>query len=306
MIFYGNPSPDAELVVLYGNCQIPFLARLLAAAHGEKGYLCVLNHAPVGQEADRPSVEHMQRCCLYLEQYDSQPNISPNTPLPSHVQRYGLPLRRYLRENCPKNCQTLVFPSFVLTCLWPFASIYDARNVPEPDYVWGRYPYGNRLALEILDQGLSGDAAFAEYKKRSLEQMPDSYSLLKRTKNKLDKRDAHCDIKIADYVWKNFRESHLFLTYAHTRSEAIGVLALRLYDALHPMIGGNASEARHRLQTELQILPDMGGLEEPIDPVLIRHLGLKFHSPEMRFRWYSQYWTFDEYMTRYLAYDTQW
>ena len=35
MLFYGNPAPDAELVVMYGNCQIPFLASLLAAAHGD-------------------------------------------------------------------------------------------------------------------------------------------------------------------------------------------------------------------------------------------------------------------------------
>ena len=32
----------------------------------------VLNHAPPGEEPDRPTPEQMQRCCLYLEQYDSQ------------------------------------------------------------------------------------------------------------------------------------------------------------------------------------------------------------------------------------------
>lgn len=105
------PDINMLLFLLYNYCLQP-------QRMAEKGYLCVLNHAPVEREADRPSVEHMQRCCLYLEQYDSQPNISPNTPSPSNVQGYGLPLRRYLRENCPKNCQTLVFPSFVLTCCW--------------------------------------------------------------------------------------------------------------------------------------------------------------------------------------------
>ncbi len=76
MILYGNQASDAELVLLYGNCQTPFLARLLAAAREDKGYLCVLNHAPPGKEPEKPTAEQMRRCSLYLEQYDSQPDLS--------------------------------------------------------------------------------------------------------------------------------------------------------------------------------------------------------------------------------------
>ena len=134
MLFYGNPAPDAELAVMYGNCQIPFLARLLAAAHGDKGFLCVLNHAPPGEEPDRPTPEQMQRCCLYLEQYDSQFDLAA-WGVPPEVERYGLPLCRYLREHCPPACPTITYPSFVMTCMWPFAVTGDPRNVPEPAYV---------------------------------------------------------------------------------------------------------------------------------------------------------------------------
>lgn len=64
------------------------------------GYLCVLNHAPPGQDAYRPTPEQMQRCCLYLEQYDSQFDLSA-WGVPPEVERYGLPLCRYLRKHCP-------------------------------------------------------------------------------------------------------------------------------------------------------------------------------------------------------------
>ena len=40
--------------------------------------------------------------------------------------------------------------------MWPFAVTSDPRNVPEPDYVWGLYPYGNRVALEVVASGLRG------------------------------------------------------------------------------------------------------------------------------------------------------
>lgn len=101
MLFYGNPAPDAELVVMYGNCQIPFLASLLAAAHGDKGFLCVLNHAPPGEEPDRPTPEQMQRCCLYLEQYDSQFDLAA-WGVPPEVGATACP--------CAATCASIVRP----------------------------------------------------------------------------------------------------------------------------------------------------------------------------------------------------
>ncbi len=305
MLFFGNPAPDAELVILYGNCQTPFLATLLAAAHGDKGYLCVLNHAPPGEEADKPSLEQLQRCCLYLEQYDSQPDLSNQEELPE-TKRYGIPLRRYLREHRPKSCPKLIFPSFLMTCMWPFASTGDPRNKPEPGYVWGRYPYANKVAMKIAARGLKGEEALDAYKRLSRKHMPNFRKVLKKAKNELKTRDAHCDIKIADYVWANFRKRHLFLSWGHIRKEAIGVLAERIHDAIQPHLGGDPETTRQRLLAALAQMSDMDTMEEPIDPVVADGLGLKFCQPDKRFRWYEQSWTFDEYMTRYLDYDTSW
>lgn len=305
MLYYGNPAPEAELVILYGNCQTPFLARLLAAAHEGKGYLCVLNHAPPGEEPSRPSPEQMSRCCLFLEQYDSQATLPAVGHVPD-LRPYGLPLREFLRAHCPPECPRIVFPSLIMTCMWPFAAVGNPRNAPEPGYAWGRFPYGNRLAQEVVAQGLSGAAALEAYLRLSAEQMPDLPALLERARVKLEARDAHCDVKIADYVWGNFRERHLFLSYAHVRAEAIGALGLRLLAAIQPLLGGDAEAARQRLEAALAVMPDMDTMEDPIDPAVAAGLGLKFYKPGMRFRWFSQHWTFTEYMARYLDHDTTW
>ena len=111
MILYGNQANDAELVLLYGNCQTPFLARLLAAARDDKGYLCVLNHAPPGKEPERPTAAQMRRCTLYLEQYDSQPDL-PAWTVMDDIQRYGLPLRTFLRNACPPRLSESCFSQF--------------------------------------------------------------------------------------------------------------------------------------------------------------------------------------------------
>lgn len=305
MLFYGDPAPDADLVVLYGNCQTPFLASLLAAANGDKGYLCVLNHGPSGQEVERPTPEQMGRCRLYLEQYDSQPDLPPWGEAVD-LHRYGPPLRRYLRGLRPAGCPTLTFPSFIMTCLWPFIGLIDPRNHPEPGYVWGRYPFCDRLALELLDRGLCGQAALDAYHRLSADRRPDPQVALAQARRKLETRDAQCDVQIADYVWATFRERHLFLSYAHVRAEAIGVLARRLFAKAQPLLGGDADAAWARLEAAIAVLPDMDALEAPIEPAVAQELGLAFHQPDMRFNWFGQRWTFDEYLARYLAYDRNW
>lgn len=307
MLFFGNPAPDAKIVVLYGNCQIPFLGTLLAAANEDLGFLCVLNHAPPGQEAGRPSFEQISRCCLYLEQYDSQIDELAAAGRVSDVHRYGLQVKKYLREHFPDGCPKIVFPSLVMTCMWPFAAIGNPRNVAEPGYVWGRYPYGNRLANEVVARGLQGASALEAYMQLSAERLPHMPTVLERAKRKLEKRDTHCDVKIADYVWARFREKHLFLSYAHVRPELVGELALRLLIAMQPfLVELDGQLPRARLLTAIEKLPDMDVMEEPIEQSVAQELGLGFYEPEMRFRWYTQQWTFSEYMTNYLDNNLSW
>lgn len=302
-MIYGNPAPSADLVIVYGNCQVPVLARLLAAAFPNYGFVCALNHAPLGQEPETPSADHLRRCRLYLEQYDSQPDLPISGTVPDGTA-YGLPLRRFLRLGLPATCPTLVFPSFVMTCLWPFASLGDPRNTPEPGYVWGRYPHGNRLALEVLARGLSGPAALDAYHRLSAERRPDPASALLKARAKLVRRDDRCDIKIADYVWANFQDCAIFQAYAHVRTEAVGELVRRLATAMEGQLSCTADSGA--LADALADTPDMTTVEEPIEPAVAAELGLRFYSPGMRFRWYTHSWTFDDYMSRYLSFDCSW
>jgi hypothetical protein len=54
------------------------------------------------------------------------------------------------------DCRQIRFPTLWLKLLWPTYAV-DPRNVPEKDFPWGRYPYGDRLVMKLLQEGVSLD-----------------------------------------------------------------------------------------------------------------------------------------------------
>lgn len=288
---YGSTQPDAELVVLYGNCQIPYVAALLSQADavpGQRGYACVLNHAPPGHAIAGPSAAQMRRCRVYLEQYDSADDP---------------PLRAQVRAMLPAGCPTLVFPPLWMTCFWPFSVPEPAaRRIVEPDFPYGRFPFGgDRIGLAVARAGLAGAAAFDAYLRLSDQEMPDLRRRLDRDLAAVDRRDRASDVTIGDYVRDHFRTRHLFWWTGHVALDVLGALAARLAHAAAPVLGTVTPAGLQRLDATLATLPPMGNLQLPIDPRVAAALELAFCEPDMRFDWAGERWTFRDYMIRYIA-----
>lgn len=293
MPVYGSSAPDAELIILFGNCQTPYVAALLAqpgVLRENIGILCVLNHAPEGEDVFYPDRELLDRCVFYLEQHDGRAEV---------------PVREFLRQNLPDNCPRLVFPSFALSLLWPF-SIPEPRKNPVPTFPWGVYPYGNLIALQIANRGLRGAEAVTAYMEITTSKMPDFDVALNREAQLHEYRDNASDIRIGDYVLSNFRRRNLFCTSMHVSAEAIGELASRIFNALDRRLRGDHETCHAILQAAIAASPSMDQLEEPIHPAIAETLGLEFHRKDMKYKWYDQLWTHDEYMERYIAYDVDW
>lgn len=293
MITYGNDAPDAPLVLLYGNCQTTYLAMLLAAANGPSGeyaYACVLNHAIPGQQQVMPSEHDFARCVLYLEQYDSEKLMA---------------IRETARRSLPAGCPRLVFPTFMMFCLWPFES-HDPRQVSEPDFIWGRYPHGDSLGIEVAHRGLAGEAAAEAYMQLFQARMPDAQSLLRKDLERIARHDNASDVRIGDYVIANFRRTHLFWTTGHVSSAAITELALRLHAAVLPILGGDLRQGQSRIRECGTHFSGMGEQQLPVHPQLARDLGLEYCDENTRFSWFGHHWTFREYIARYITYDRSW
>ncbi len=293
MILYGNAAPDAELVILYGNCQTVPLAMLLAAADASpkgRGYVCVLNHAVPGQPHVMPGAEELQRCILYLEQYDSEESIAT---------------RETLRQGLPDSCPRLIFPTFMMFCFWPFDT-KDPRAELEPNMPWGRYPYGDSVGLAVAAQGLSGDQAVSAYLQLAAEHMPDLQQRLLVDIERITRHDQASDIAIGDYVLDNFRRQHLFWTTGHVCSEALGVLGKRIYQATLPLLGGDPNQGLASIDEAVNEYSGMGNVQVPIHPDVARELELEFYDEQMPFLWFGHRWDFNQYITRYIAYDRSW
>lgn len=293
MILHGNTDPDAELVILYGNCQVPWLAQLLLAADGrdgERGYLCVLNHAPAGQPLQWPSRRDLARCKLYLEQHDSE---------------LFLRQREEVRDGIPAGCPKVVFPTYMVRFLWPFR-VVEPTPLVDRTYVFGRYSEGDRVALKVRAQGLRGDAAVDAYLARSTEGMPNLTRRFDVDMNIMDARDRLCDVAVADYVRDNFRTQHLFWNFGHISAAGMAELACRLWRVAASELGGDPAIAPAQIQRAARALGGMGPIQQPIHPHVAEHFGLHFHSPDMRYRWFGQQWSFREYMARYIGLDTDW
>lgn len=293
MILHGNTDPDAELVILYGNCQVPWIAQLLAAVDGSggrRGYLCVLNHAPVGQSPAMPSRRDLARCKLYLEQYDSEIFVR---------------LREEVRDGIPKACPTVLFPSYVARFLWPFR-VAEPTPLCDAQYVFGRYSEGDRVGLKVRASGLRGDAAVDAYLARSTAGMPNLNRRFDVDMAFMETRDRICDVAICDYVRANFRTQHLFWNFGHISAQGMAELACRLWRVAAAEVGGDPATAPAKIREAAEVLGGMGQIQQPIHPLVAEHFGLHFHSPDMRYRWFDQRWTFREYMARYIGLDANW
>ncbi|MEO7547694.1 MAG: WcbI family polysaccharide biosynthesis putative acetyltransferase, partial [Ramlibacter sp.] len=172
---------------------------------------------------------------------------------------------------------------------------------PEPGYPWKRYPHGDAIGLQIAQAGLSGPLSLAAYLDLSLREMPDLLERLQRDTDRMRHYDVHCDVKLADFVLENFRKQHLFWTYCHPSQACIQELALRVAAAARPVLGGTQARAQECISA-MPAFGGVGGLQVPIHPVVADTLGLQFCQPGQTYLWYSQTWTFNDYIQRYIGY----
>ena len=290
---YGGRSEHARTVIVYGNCQAPFLCEQLSRLddlNADYRFVAALNHGFPDPEVPPPVPDiHFRDVALYLSQHEDQP---------------GRPSRLALESRLPHGCPVIRFPSFVMNSLWPF-ECPEPRLQSVPEYPIGRFPAGDMIGLEIGRAGLTGPISVAAYMDLSLRKMPDMAVRLERDIKRMRHYDAHCDIALTDWVLDHVRSHHLFWTAGHVSALGVAELTRRVASVARPILGGSAERADACLAASMDY-GGMGGLQLPIHPAVSDALGLSYGGPDQIYRWYSQEWNFFEYIERYIAYDTNW
>lgn len=111
----------------------------------------------------RPDPADLARCVFYLERYEHQPRSD---------------VRDLLRQTLLASCPRRVFPPLAMTSLWPFG-VLQPRLPSDEQHVWGRYPEGDSIALQVAAQGSIPMPRWAPTG-GSQERMPDLQALLAR------------------------------------------------------------------------------------------------------------------------------
>ncbi|MBU7574858.1 MAG: hypothetical protein KAF64_15985 [Hydrogenophaga sp.] len=291
---FGSQSARARTVLVYGNCQAPYLAQMLASLddlNGDYRFVVALNHALPG-DALAPAIpdEDLKDVALLLRQFEDQQDN---------------PALTALTERLPAHCPVIRYPSFALLSAWPF-ECPEPRVHHDPAYtLWKRYPLGDMLGLRIAQAGLTGPMAVAAYMDLSERKMPDLRVRLQRDIDRMRHYDAHSDVQLADYVLDRFRDEHLFWTSGHMSAPAMAELTRRVAGHARPVLGGSAARAEACLAAASHD-GGMGVHQHPIHPLVAEALELRFWRTDFAYRWHTQQWTYYEYIQRYIEYDTSW
>jgi hypothetical protein len=282
----GEKMTKASLI-MYGNCQAgvfadSFKSFASVAIHQWDMYY-VMNFIHPSQPQQRIADEDLARCTLVIEQLDTA------NPLPA-----------WLRERLPHHVKIIRFAPLDFNLYWPF-NITDPRNVSEPpDYPFGRFPYGDRIVVELLREGLTGRALWRAYQERSSARLPDPARLLDLEAQRLIARDAAADIRVADLVLSNYREVPLFWTINHPTGWLLGRVLGRLLRAAREPLGLREDPEPRAIKLFSSWEP-FGHQHQPVHPELARRSELTWWTPERKYRYFDgSDLTFEEFMLRYI------
>jgi hypothetical protein len=266
-----------ERVLLQGNCQGAWLTSILNRdaeinSRYEIVYLPNFGEIPANHAIHSPDFLAGCRCFLF--------QTAPGLGLPD------------FSNQLPNHCRWIRFPTLWLKFLWPLSSV-DPRNKPELGHPFGRYPYGDRLAVKLLQDGVPASDLAKRYIDTNLDSIINLDRYAEMCLAELKHLDQQSDIALADYIEKSFRSQRHFGATNHPT-------LLPLSHLFHLVKAALLNTTPSLNDPRPPNAADVLGFEEiPLHPQVIRHFGLTWATPEMRYRYRSAFLTLEEYMFAY-------
>ena len=216
----------------------------------------------------------MSRCAILLEQIAHKAPELPN------------------KDAAPGDCRIIRFPILWMSSIWP-TMIDDPRNKPDPLYPGGPFPYGDRLILEFLDEGLTPEQAVDRYFATPLDQVVDLARFHEINAKKAKLLDQRSEAPLARSVIDNFIDTRMFETRNHPSMPLLFELRQKIFDAigLEPPESDLVAASR-----------GMGHIQVPVHPSVAKYFGLKWYDADAEHRYHSEMLSAREYFIRYAAY----
>jgi hypothetical protein len=280
-------------IVVYGNCAGEYLARQLRATPAvmEQYDVYWFRSFVVEAPGDEPiDLSVLSRCAAFLEQVGN---------FRDDIQRRG---GTNMREApIPANCRRVRFPPLFMNTLWPFATL-DPRSESwrRPWMVEGPYPayVSNRLILEIMQEEKNPDRVYERFTSIRIRDRVDLDRLHALTMAKIRGLDRDSDLPMGEFIDREFRRTNLFHAQIHPAGPLLAYLSQQAFRALG--LADLFSDDRLRTLSEDR---GLGNCDGPIHPEIIEHFGLEW-APNLSYAHFSEgYFTYDEFIRRYIRFD---
>jgi tetratricopeptide (TPR) repeat protein len=203
----------------------------------------------------------------------------------------------------PAGAVRIRFPAARLPFLWPVATEPHPLNRSRPPHlpsgIYGRIA-GDAMLNALLLRGVPRQAALDEFMKLDPVRQGKADEVFARAHARALAIEAGCDIRLVDFIEARFAAQPLFRTAeqpAWPLLEHLSRLVLAALPIGLPAVAIDVGLRRYQAS---------GAAEQwqvPIHPAVAAHFGLRWHRPELRFRWDVEGWfTHREFLGRYIAF----
>lgn len=177
----------------------------------------------------------------------------------------------------PETCVRVTFPSIDLNLLWPLHVKRNPLNdPPTPEHLWGHFPNGDRVINDAVMRGGSADEIVASYPAASAAALPNLERFEKIEWARLRARDAKCDVKMADFVSREFTRQRLLWCINHPTLSTLRELGLRLIGAAREKRAVISTDTLDETIASVPPQGPLGFLIVPIHPLISDRLGLEW------------------------------
>ncbi len=173
----------ARSILVVGVCQASHIGRILRAIPyvANRFNVCALENfaQPIDGSIAAPPPEVLETCeCAYFQ-------LGLTDTLPTYM------------EPVIAQGKSQRFPLLTCPALWPAHTTLH-RNPPEPWLPWGRFPYCDRVLLDLLDSEQDDARIVEQYMATDMSQMFDLDRLLEIWRWSIEELDKGCDVPLAE------------------------------------------------------------------------------------------------------------
>ncbi len=215
-----------KVVLLHGNCHMAIIRSFLLSSESFNRQYSVYPNPPIYEiKAGKIEKNVLENCDIWIHE-----DIRPDNDYSYFLSD------EYMRNLCRADVTEIIIPHlFGLGKAFFPQSEWNLRNrkIKNGEDANGMFPHADKVIDGCVEQGMDKEAII-EYcmsdQALSRNEIEENFKLYL---DKMTIREQKWDIKIVDYILKNYKKRRLFYDMGHPTNEILGVISSAILDKLN-------------------------------------------------------------------------